>query len=40
MIAFYERTAQGTKARREERRLGKIDPDKKRRMRSLKRSRR
>jgi len=40
LIAFYKRTAQQTKARREERRLDKVAPDKKRRMRTLKRSRR
>jgi tetratricopeptide (TPR) repeat protein len=40
LIAFYERTDQPKKAHKEERRLDRVDPDKKRRMRALKPSRR
>lgn len=40
LIAFYERTDQQKKARRAERKLDRVDPDKKRRMRRLKPSRR
>jgi tetratricopeptide (TPR) repeat protein len=40
LIAFYERTEQPKKARREEKKLERVDPQKKRRLRSLKPSRR